>query len=349
MFYQFWIQYLFIIINMKTIKKAQNFLVVCSFYSTALVFAQETKKSIIPSQLILVQPKSQSSCLGTEAIFEVKTNGYNLKYQWRRGEVNLQNNFFVHGVNSHSLMFTQTKFSDSSNDYNVIVSNRGKSKETSKLISLKVDSIPHIKVSSNSPVCIGNSILLSSRYDSTYLYHWIGPNGFTSEFQNIELYSTTSALQGQYSLIVSKCGCFSNEASVVIKVVKCSTDLVIIHNVLSSPEHLENKIALEFKSQNLGPDLATGVEVEVEIPSGYKIDSSLTTIGSFNPINKTWVIGNLENLAKAKLTIHVTINHYGEPCVEATIYGNEPDPNPYNNYTYTDGIILVNSELNTSK
>jgi hypothetical protein len=333
---------------MKTFKKAQRLLVFCGFYSAIVGFSQENKKSLVPNQLILAQPRSQSSCEGTEAIFEVKAIGKNLKYQWRRGSVNLQNNSFIHGVNSRSLMFTQTKFSDSSTDYNVIVYDRNKNKETSSQISLKVDSMPRIKVSSNSPVCIGNSILLNSRYDSTYLYHWIGPNGFTSEFQNIELYNSTSILQGHYSLIVSKYGCFSNEASVIVKVVKCSTDLVLIHNVLSSKEHLENKIALEFKAQNLGPDLATGVEVEVEIPSGYKIDSSLTTIGSFNPINKTWVIGNLENLGKAKLTIHLTINHYGEPCVEATIYGNEPDPNPYNNYTYTDGVILVNSEMKTS-
>ena len=52
--------------------------------------------------------------------------------------------------------------------------------------------------------------------------------------------NSTSILQGHYSLIVSKYGCFSNEASVIVKVVKCSTDLVLIHNVLSSKEHLEN-------------------------------------------------------------------------------------------------------------
>lgn len=58
-----------------------------------------------------------------------------------------------------------------------------------------------VKVGSNSPVCIGNAINLTSSGGTGY--SWSGPNGFTSGVQNPSLTNANSAMAGTYSVIVT--------------------------------------------------------------------------------------------------------------------------------------------------
>lgn len=60
--------------------------------------------------------------------------------------------------------------------------------------------------SSNSPVCIGEKLIL--KVDGGYNYAWSGPNGFTSTEQNPFINNTTISNSGLYSLTVSdNCSC----------------------------------------------------------------------------------------------------------------------------------------------
>ncbi len=71
-------------------------------------------------------------------------------------------------------------------------------------IQVVINAIPVIaNVSSNSPVCAGNSINLNSNTTAGVNFQWTGPNGYTSNVQNPVITNSTTAMTGTYSLIIS--------------------------------------------------------------------------------------------------------------------------------------------------
>jgi gliding motility-associated-like protein len=76
--------------------------------------------------------------------------------------------------------------------------------------TVSVNSIPAAPVlSSNSPVCEGNTIRLASGSVATASYNWYGPNGFTSTQQNPLLPAAATAATGQYTATITVNGCTS--------------------------------------------------------------------------------------------------------------------------------------------
>ncbi|MBK6835666.1 MAG: tandem-95 repeat protein [Bacteroidetes bacterium] len=57
--------------------------------------------------------------------------------------------------------------------------------------------------SSNSPVCEGSIINLSTVTSSSATYAWTGPNGFTSSVQNPSIASSTTAAAGTYTCVIN--------------------------------------------------------------------------------------------------------------------------------------------------
>ena len=74
-------------------------------------------------------------------------------------------------------------------------------------------------VSSNSPVCVGSTINLTSTLIVGGVYSWTGPNGFTSALQNPSILNSTLAAAGTYSLIVTVGGCSSTSATTVVTLI----------------------------------------------------------------------------------------------------------------------------------
>ena len=62
---------------------------------------------------------------------------------------------------------------------------------------------------SNSPVCIGSTIHLSTPPVSKATYLWTGPNGYTSILQSPDITNVTAASSGAYTLVVTVNGCSS--------------------------------------------------------------------------------------------------------------------------------------------
>ncbi|NBV13287.1 MAG: T9SS C-terminal target domain-containing protein, partial [Sphingobacteriia bacterium] len=60
---------------------------------------------------------------------------------------------------------------------------------------------------SNSPVCVGQTLRLSATTISNATYNWTGPNGFTSNNQNDSIPVVGALYRGQYSLTVVSPGC----------------------------------------------------------------------------------------------------------------------------------------------
>jgi hypothetical protein len=70
-------------------------------------------------------------------------------------------------------------------------------------------------VTSNSPVCSGNTITLFGANIAGATYQWSGPNGFSSTQQNPVIANATLAAAGTYSLTITKNGCTATVTTVV--------------------------------------------------------------------------------------------------------------------------------------
>jgi gliding motility-associated-like protein len=64
-------------------------------------------------------------------------------------------------------------------------------------------------MSSNSPICEGQTLNLSTSAVAGATYNWTGPNSFSSSLQNPSIVSTTSLASGVYTLDITVSGCTS--------------------------------------------------------------------------------------------------------------------------------------------
>src|SRR5450759_3349103 len=82
-------------------------------------------------------------------------------------------------------------------------------------INVTVNALPIATAGSNSPVCVGNTINLTSS-DGTG-YSWGGPNGFTSSAQNPSIHNANTAMAGAYKVTVTAAtGCTATNTTSVI-------------------------------------------------------------------------------------------------------------------------------------
>jgi hypothetical protein len=84
--------------------------------------------------------------------------------------------------------------------------------------TVTVNPSPVATASSNSPVAQGGTIMLYGGPDGMSLYSWIGPNSFSSPFQNPTIPSATGANAGTYTLTVTSPNNCSDNVSVDVTV-----------------------------------------------------------------------------------------------------------------------------------
>jgi gliding motility-associated-like protein len=76
------------------------------------------------------------------------------------------------------------------------------------ILNLTVNAIPGALVlGSNSPICAGQNINLTSNLVAGGTYSWSGPNSFSSSLQNPSIVSATTSATGSYSAFVTVNGC----------------------------------------------------------------------------------------------------------------------------------------------
>jgi gliding motility-associated-like protein len=77
-------------------------------------------------------------------------------------------------------------------------------------ISVTVNSTPGTPtISSNSPVCAGSNLSLTSNFVGGATYSWSGPNSFNSNVQNPVIVGASTLASGAYSLVISNGSCAS--------------------------------------------------------------------------------------------------------------------------------------------
>ncbi|MBY0348053.1 MAG: Ig-like domain-containing protein, partial [Hydrotalea flava] len=197
---------------------------------------------------------ANSVCVGSTAniVASLVNNPFTAPaYQWQKSTDNgtTWNNIGV-PVNTNSLTINNVQLSDSGL-YRVLVGPNAASLNSascitaSNSIQLSVHPIPIVSVQSNSPLCAGGTLFLSStvngnnnfvnnskknnndnddndksknNHSNTYSYQWNGPNGFTSTLANPSIANVTTAASGSYLLtLTDNYGC-SNTAQTSVTV-----------------------------------------------------------------------------------------------------------------------------------
>ncbi len=286
------------------------------------------------SPMIITQPLSQAICAGTSVSFSVAATGSTLTYQWRKGSVDLVDGGNILGATTATLTINPASISDTSSFYNVVISGACSPTDTSVNVALTITLIPVAVASSNSPVCIGNSINLSAQAVLNATYNWTGPNGYSSTTQNPTILSATAINAGTYDLVVTVNSCGSLTSSAIVAVNVCNdVDLSITKTVDDTIPFIGTTVVFTITATNNGPTNATGVEVTDVLQSGYVFVSSTVTTGSYNATTGVWTIGNFANGASATLTITATVIADGNYVNNALVQGNETDPNFSNNFS----------------
>ncbi|MBA4239502.1 MAG: hypothetical protein C0448_02160 [Sphingobacteriaceae bacterium] len=287
--------------------------------------------SISTSPTITSEPSNQTVCLGNSVTFTVAAIGGNLSYQWRKGLVNLINGGSISGATTASLTINPTSLSDAALDYNVVVSGACLPNDISNNASLAFNTSPIANASSNSPVCSGSSINLSSALVAGGTYSWTSSTGFTSSLQNPIIVSSSTLDAGTYSLTVSDGTCTSSVSSVLVVVNDCDFDLSVVKTVNVVNPVVGNTVVFTIAATNNGSLNATGVIVIDLLESGYSYVSSTTTVGSYDALTGVWTIGNLNSGVTEVLTITATVLSSGNYVNTAIISGNDAEANMANN------------------
>ena len=137
--------------------------------------------------------------------------------------------------------------------------------------SVVINEIPSTPtVSSNSPVCAGSTINLTTPSVAGATYSWTGPNGFTSTIQNPTIANSTLAMAGLYSVTVTVNGCPS----------LAGTTTVAINTIPSTPTASSNSPLCAGSTLNLTSSLVAGATYSWTGPNGFTSANQNPTIAN---------------------------------------------------------------------
>jgi hypothetical protein len=136
---------------------------------------------------------------------------------------------------------------------------------------LVVNSLPSsLTVTSNSPVCVGNTINLFVNNVGGASYSWTGPNGFTSLVQNPSISDVTTAAAGNYNVTVTVAACVGSISDLV--------NVTINSTLPSAPTASNNGPVCQGSTVTLGASDVTGASYNWTGPDGFtSLDQNPTT------------------------------------------------------------------------
>ncbi len=160
-----------------------------------------------PAVSILGSDTDNTICAGNSITFTATpSNSSNPTYQWQ-----------VNGINVSGETNPTFNTSTLTNGQNVTcVMNDNGSPITSNSVTITVNSIPaQPTLTSNSPVCSGTLLTLSTPTVSGATYAWSGPS-YTSATQNVSITSSTVNNSGVFTVTITTNGCSSSNTTNVV-------------------------------------------------------------------------------------------------------------------------------------
>jgi hypothetical protein len=215
--------------------------------------------------------------------------------------------------------------------YVVVVSSPGCSNAT-RTLNVSVNSAPTITPGSNSPVCQGGVLYLSTNSITGASYAWQGPNGFIANAQSPAISSVTTAAAGIYTLTLTtqSCGAISN------------TTTVMIGASLSNIAATSNSPVCVGSDLNLSATLRSGYTYTWSGPAGFAATDANATnpnvssanAGAYTVTFHSPGCGTATRTANVIVNnpASVTANNSGPVCVNGNVYfsGSVPSGSSYN-------------------
>lgn len=127
---------------------------------------------------------------------------------------------------------------------------------------------------SNTPVCQGQSLVLTSTLYPDVQYAWAGPNGFTASGHSVTIPNVTTAATGQYTVTASSVGCPTTVKSTG----------VIVYSSLSASGTINSPVcqggALYLQGENY-----SSATYLWQGPNGFSSASRQVSINNVSPLN----------------------------------------------------------------
>ncbi|MFI5221511.1 MAG: T9SS type A sorting domain-containing protein [Bacteroidia bacterium] len=163
-----------------------------------------------------------------------------------------------------------------------------------------VNRVPGIPtVSSNSPLCVGDNLNLTSSGYAGGSYSWIGPNAFTSTQQNPSRSTVLSSYAGTYNVTITSNGCTSPAGSTT----------VTINNVPSTPTAGNNGPLCSGQSLSLTATAIAGATYAWSGPNSFTSTSQNPTRSSITTSDAGWysIIATVSGCSSYAGTTYVAI------------------------------------------
>jgi PKD repeat protein len=211
---------------------------------------------------------SNPTCAGSSLTFTATpTNGGTTPtYQWKKNGTNISgatNSTYTSAALVNGDVITCVMTSNLSG----VIGNPA----TSNAITMTVNAIPATpSAASNTPVCAGSAINLTTPTVTGATYSWTGPNSFTSTAQNPTIASAAAANAGAYSVTVTVSGCTS----------LAGTTNVVVNSGPATPTAASNSPVCLGSSINLTTPTLAGATYNWTGPNSFTSTAQNPTIAS---------------------------------------------------------------------
>jgi hypothetical protein len=164
-----------------------------------------------------------------------------------------------------------------------------------------VNARPVITASSNSPLCSGSTLNLTSSSFAGATYSWVGPNNFSSSQQNPSIPNVSANASGTYSVVATANGCSSSAPA---------TTSVTVSPLPSAPTANSNSPVCASASINLTATLVAGATYVWLGPNNFTSNDQNPVIPNAAAVNGGIysVRVNLNGCISSPATTLVTIN-----------------------------------------
>ncbi len=171
-------------------------------------------------QATITSPTTKTICSGSTLNYKITSNVSSTTFTWSRAAVSGISNVAVTGMTMDTI--NETLVNTTTHAIKVLYIIRPVSYNcngTGLYLYVTINpQTPVPQANSNSPVCLGSSILLNTPTIVNASYLWTGPNGFISTNQNPVIDNITLANTGTYNLYTIINGCSSDALPVAVVV-----------------------------------------------------------------------------------------------------------------------------------
>ncbi|MFN3405251.1 MAG: DNRLRE domain-containing protein, partial [Cytophagaceae bacterium] len=171
---------------------------------------------------------------------------------------------------------------------------------------------------SNSPVCTGGTLNLTSTTITGASYSWTGPDGFTSSQQNPSISNMSAAKSGVYTVVVTKDGCSATAQTLV-------NGVVLSGGVVSA----DATVCSGLNSGNLSLSGHTGTIIRWESST-----DNFNTIANISNTTTSQSYSNLTSTTQFRAVVQSGCYEASSASATITVNPSPGDPSQYGNGTW---------------